>query len=113
MRLGGVVDGLTGNIICQNYTRRSRQKSIVHDFAWGCDNVKARPGAYVQVTLEGRATSTAISGLVTGLEVANITCTNLSNKKRVTGIPAPVWECGDFPVTAGDKIIIRVNGRVS
>ena len=113
MRLAGVVDGLTGRIICQNYSRRSKQKSTVNAFAWGCDQVKTYPGAQVLVTLEGRATSTAISGLVTGLEVTHVTCTNRSNKKRVTGTPAPTWECGDLPVTAGDKILIRVNGRVS
>ena len=113
MRLAGVVNGLTGRIVCQNYSRRSKQKSTVNAFTWGCDQVKTYPGAQVLVTLEGRATSTAISGLVTGLEVTHVTCTNRSNKKRVTGIAAPTWECGDLPVTAGDKILIRVNGRVS
>jgi hypothetical protein len=113
IRLGGIVDGLTGKILCRNYTRRSKRTSTVSALSWGCNDLQANPGAYVQVTLEGRATSSTISGLVTGLEITHVTCTNKTNRKRVTGIPAPTWECGALPVTAGDKITIRVNGRVS
>jgi glucose/arabinose dehydrogenase len=113
IRLGGIVDGLTGKIFCRNYMRRSKWQSTVSTLSWGCNDLRAKPGAYVQVTLEGRATSSTISGLVTGLEITEVTCTNRTNRKRVIGIPAPTWGCGDLPITTGDKVTIRVHGRVS
>jgi hypothetical protein len=113
VRLGGVVDGLTGNIVCRNYTRRSKQKSTVNALHWGCNNLRTNPGAQVQVILEGRATGTTISGLITGLEITEVTCMNNTNRQRAIGIPASTWACGDLPITAGDKITIRVNGKVS
>jgi glucose/arabinose dehydrogenase len=112
-RLGGVVDGLTGSIVCRNSTHRSKQRSTVSALYWGCNNMRARPGARVQVTLEGRATSTTISGFITGLEITDVTCMNNTNRRRAIGTPAATWECGNLPITAGDKITIRVNGKVS
>jgi hypothetical protein len=113
IRLGGIVDGLTGRIVCRNYVRRMKQKSTVSDLSWECNNLQTHSGARVEVTLVGHATGPVISGLFTGLEVSHVACTNNTNRKRVTGTPAPTWECSDLPITTGDKITIRVHGKVS
>jgi hypothetical protein len=113
LRLGGVIDGVSGQVFCSRRFLPGKRQGLLHALSWSCDHLRAASGTRVEVTFEGQATSRTISGLVAGLEVTEVNCTNQTRRKSAPGTGASPWGCGDLSIAAGDKIRVRLRGKVS